>query len=171
MSGWTPRRRGLGQAVRGGIALLTLIVLVVGLPIALYRLGGDPLPRHVPSWRHVSTLLLHRDNGAVFLGAVRDLSWIAWAAFTAAVAVEAQAALRGRAAPRLRLGGLQNAASWLVAAAALAFSSRPRCSPARRPPRSLPSRRPGPARQQLVPPVCLRTRAPAPRPPIRQPPR
>ena len=147
MSGWTPRRRGLGQAVRGGIALLTLIVLVVGLPIALYRLGGDPLPRHVPSWRHVSTLLLHRDNGAVFLGAVRDLSWIAWAAFTAAVAVEAQAALRGRAAPRLRLGGLQNAASWLVAAAALAFSSQPAAVLASTPPApvaAVSAARPGP---------------------------
>jgi hypothetical protein len=106
-------------------ALLTLIILVAGLPIALYRLGGDPLPRHIPAWHHISALLLHRDNGTVFLGAVRDLSWIAWAAFTAAVAVEAQAALRGRRAPRLRLLGIQNAASWLVAVAALAFSSQP----------------------------------------------
>jgi DNA-binding SARP family transcriptional activator len=122
MSGRARRRHGLGTALRGGTALLTLIILVVGLPIALYRLGGDPLPRHVPSWHHVTALLLHRDNGTVFLGAVRDISWIAWAAFTAAVAVEAQAALRGRSAPRLRLGGLQNAASWLVAVAALAFS-------------------------------------------------
>ncbi len=120
-----PRRRGLGTAVRGGTALLTLIILVVGLPIALYRLGGDPLPPHVPAWHHVTALLLHRDNGTVFLGAVRDLSWLAWAAFAAAVAVEGQAALRGRRAPSLRLGGLQNAAGWLVAAAALAFSSQP----------------------------------------------
>jgi DNA-binding SARP family transcriptional activator len=118
-------RRGLGTALRGVTALLTLIILVVGLPIALYRLGGDPLPRHIPSWHHISTLLLHRDNGTVFLGAVRDLSWIAWAAFTAAVAVEAQAALRGRRAPRLRLLGIQSAASWLVAVAAVAFSSQP----------------------------------------------
>jgi DNA-binding SARP family transcriptional activator len=120
-----PRRRSLGTALRGVTALLTLIILVAGLPIALYRLGGDPLPRHIPSWHHISTLLLHRDNGTVFLGAVRDLSWIAWAAFTAAVAVEAQAALRGRRAPRLRLLGIQNAAGWLVAVAALAFSSQP----------------------------------------------
>jgi DNA-binding SARP family transcriptional activator len=119
------RRHGPGTALRGVTALLTLIILVVGLPIALYRLGGDPLPRHVPSWHHISTLLLHRDNGTVFLGAVRDLSWIAWAAFTAAVAVEAQAAIRGRQAPRLRLLGIQSAASWLVAVAALAFSSQP----------------------------------------------
>jgi DNA-binding SARP family transcriptional activator len=128
------RRRGLGTVLRGAIALLTLIILVIGLPIALYRLGGDPLPRHVPAWHHITSLLLHRDNGTVFLGAVRDLSWIAWAAFTAAVAVEAQAALRGRSAPRLRLGGLQNGASWLVAVAALAFSSQSATALAAAPP-------------------------------------
>src|SRR5258708_23551013 len=134
MTGRLPGRGRLGTALRGGPALLTLIVLVVGLPIALYGLGGDPLPRHIPAWHHVSALLLHRDNGAVFLGAVRDLSWIAWAAFTAAVAVEAQAALRGRRAPRLRLGGLQNTASWLGAAAPLPFTNHPAPAPASTPP-------------------------------------
>jgi DNA-binding SARP family transcriptional activator len=118
------RARSLATVLRGGSALVTLIVLVVGLPVALYKLGGNPLPQHVPAWSHVSTLLLHRDNGTVFLGAVRDISWIAWAAFTIAVATEAQAALRGRRAPRLRLGGLQNSASWLVALIALAFASQ-----------------------------------------------
>jgi DNA-binding SARP family transcriptional activator len=125
MTGGAARRRGVGTAVRGGTALITLIVLVIGLPLALYKLGGDPLPRHIPAWHHVTTLLLHRDNGAVFLGAVRDISWIAWAAFTVAVAAEAQAALRGRRAPRLRLGGMQHSASWLIALIALAFTSQP----------------------------------------------
>jgi DNA-binding SARP family transcriptional activator len=116
--------RGLATVLRGGTALVTLIAAVVGLPVVLYKLGGDPLPQHVPAWSHVSTLLLHRDNGTVFLGAVRDISWIAWAAFTVAVVIEAQAALRGRRAPRLRLGGLQNSASWLVALIVLAFGSQ-----------------------------------------------
>src|SRR5258708_38814988 len=134
MTGRLPGRGRLGTALRGGPALLTLIVLVVGLPIALYGLGGDPLPRHIPAWHHVSALLLHRDNGAVFLGAVRDLSWIAWAAFTAAVAVEAQAALRGRSAPRLRLRGPAHAASLPGAGAPLPASRPPPAAPARPPP-------------------------------------
>jgi DNA-binding SARP family transcriptional activator len=125
MTGRAARRRGPAAAVRGGIALMTLIALVIGLPLVLYKLGGDPLPRHIPAWHHVTTLLLHRDNGTVFLGAVRDISWIAWAAFTVAVATEAQAALRGRSAPRLRLGGMQHTASWLIALIALAFASQP----------------------------------------------
>jgi DNA-binding SARP family transcriptional activator len=117
--------RSLATVLRGGTALVTLAVLVVGLPVALYKLGGDPLPQHVPAWSHITTLLLHRDNGTVFLGAVRDISWIAWTAFTVAVVTEAQAALRGRRAPRLRLGGLQNSAGWLVALIVLAFGSQP----------------------------------------------
>jgi DNA-binding SARP family transcriptional activator len=117
--------RSLATLVRGGTALLTLIAAVAGLPVLLYKLGGNPLPQHVPAWNHVTGLLLHRDNGTVFLGAVRDISWIAWAAFTVAVVTEAQAALRGRRAPRLRLFGLQSSASWLVALIALAFGSQP----------------------------------------------
>jgi DNA-binding SARP family transcriptional activator len=125
MTGRATGRRGAVTALRGGIALVTLAALVIGLPLALYELGGDPLPQHIPAWHQISTLLLHRDNGTVFLGAVRDVSWIAWAAFTIAVIAEAQAALRGRSAPRLRLGGVQSTASWLVALIALAFTSQP----------------------------------------------
>jgi DNA-binding SARP family transcriptional activator len=125
MSGRDAGRRRVAAAVRGVTALVTLIALVAGLPVALYKLGGNPLPPHIPAWDHVTALLLRRDNGTVFLGAVRDLSWIAWAAFTVAAAAEAQAALRGRSAPRLRLGGLQSTAGWLIALIALAFSSQP----------------------------------------------
>jgi DNA-binding SARP family transcriptional activator len=125
MTGRVSRGRSPGAVLRGVTALGTLAVLVVGLPLALYKLGGDPVPAHIPSWHRVTTLLMHRDNGSVFLGAVRDVSWIAWALFTAAVAAETQATLRGRRAPRLRLGGMQNAASWLVAIAALAFTGQP----------------------------------------------
>jgi len=119
------RRGRLGTVLRGAAALVTLAVLVVGLPLVLYRLGGNPVPRQLPAWRHAGALLLHRDNGAVFLGAVRDISWIAWALFTAAVVAEVQATLRGRSAPSLRLGGLQHAASWLVTFVTLAVTSQP----------------------------------------------
>ena len=125
MTARASRGRRPAAVMRGVVALATLAVLVIGLPLALYKLGGDPLPGHVPSWHHVTTLLMHRDNGSIFLGAVRDVSWIAWALFTAAVITETQAALRGRRAPRLRIGGMQNAASWLVAIAAFAFTGQP----------------------------------------------
>ena len=100
------RNRAKG-ALRGLLALLTLFVLVIGLPIALYRFGGSPIPSKLPTVHQVISGLVHQDNGSLFIGAVKYVSWIAWLAFTIAVLTEAQAAIRGRRAPRLRLGGLQ----------------------------------------------------------------
>ena len=104
-------------------ALITLAATTVGLPVMLYRLGGSPVPARVPSLHIVIFVLLHRDNGSLFLGAVRDVSWLAWVAFTVAVLAEAQAALRGRPAPRLHLAGLQGAAGRLVAVASVTFTT------------------------------------------------
>ncbi|HXJ28404.1 MAG TPA: hypothetical protein VNH17_22005, partial [Streptosporangiaceae bacterium] len=115
--------RRSGAAARGLAATLTLLVLVVGLPLALYRFGGSPLPRRLPSLHQITAGLLHRDTGTVFLAAVRDVSWGAWALFTAAVLAETMALLRGRRAPRLRIGGLQGFAAQLVTLAAMTFSN------------------------------------------------
>jgi DNA-binding SARP family transcriptional activator len=115
--------RRLRTALAGLAATLTLASVTAGLPLALLRFGGSPIPRRLPSVHHVVVVLLHRDGGGLFLSAVRDLSWLAWAAFTFAVFSEAQAALRGRRPPRLHLAGLQGAAARLVAAASLTFAT------------------------------------------------
>jgi DNA-binding SARP family transcriptional activator len=109
--------------LRGLAALITLLVLLAGLPLLLYRLGGSPVPAHVAAPGQIWRALLRRDNGWLFLAAVRDVSWLAWAAFTAAVIAEVQATLRGRNAPRMRLGGLQAAAGRLVALTMLTFGA------------------------------------------------
>jgi len=110
--------RRAASAVRGLTALVTLLLLVAGLPAVLYRFGGSPVPGRLPSVHQLSTALLHRDSGSLFLGVVRDVSWVAWALFSLAVITEALAAAAGRQSPRLRLGGLQNMAGQLVALAA-----------------------------------------------------
>ncbi|HEY5361977.1 MAG TPA: LysM peptidoglycan-binding domain-containing protein [Streptosporangiaceae bacterium] len=118
------RRRG--PAVASGLAaLITLLAVVAGLPVLLYKLGGSPLPGHLPGLTQIGRDLLHRDSASVVLDAVRDVSWIAWAAFSLAVLAEVQAVLRRRTPPRLRLGGMQHAAGRLVALAALTFTSAP----------------------------------------------
>jgi DNA-binding SARP family transcriptional activator len=108
--------------VRGSAVVVTLAAATFGLPVALYWLGGSPIPDRLPSLHAMTFVLLHRDNGSLFLGAVRDISWLAWAAFTIAVLAETQATLRGRPAPRLRLAGLQVAAAKLVAVASVSFT-------------------------------------------------
>ncbi len=115
--------RRAGTLLRGCAALLTLTATTIGLPVLLFRLGGSPIPGHVPSWHELTFALLHRDNGTLFLGAVRDISWLAWSAFTVAVLAEAEAALRGRPAPRMHVLGLQGAAAKLVAVASVTFTT------------------------------------------------
>ncbi|MDR2984212.1 MAG: LysM peptidoglycan-binding domain-containing protein, partial [Nocardiopsaceae bacterium] len=120
--GVRPSRRAASLA-RGVAAVLTLAATTIGLPIALYRLGGSAIPARIPSWHAMTAVLMHRDNGSLFLGAVRDLSWLAWAAFTIAVLAEVQATLRGRQAPRIRLVGFQGPAAKLVAVASVSFTT------------------------------------------------
>jgi DNA-binding SARP family transcriptional activator len=104
-------------------ALAILVTAVVGLPIVLYRFGGSPLPVHMAGWHRLAGLLASRDDTRVLLAVVRDCAWLAWLLVTACVLAETQAAIRGRRAPRLGLGGFQGAAAHLVALAALAFSA------------------------------------------------
>jgi len=117
------RRRRAASAARGIAALVTLLLLVAGLPVVLYRFGGSPIPDRIPSLHQVTAALLRRDSGALFFGVVRDVSWAAWALFSLAVIAETLAAMGGRQAPRLRLGALQNMAGQLVALVALTFSN------------------------------------------------
>ena len=102
-----------------------LVLLVVGLPAVLYRFGGSPLPSHVSAWPHIATFLSSRNDGNALLAIIRACTWLAWLLFTACVLAEGQAAIRGCRAPRLRLGGLQGAAAYLVALSAVAFTAPP----------------------------------------------
>jgi DNA-binding SARP family transcriptional activator len=113
----------LGSRLAGVASLTCLAALTVGLPILLWRVGGNPLPAHMPGARQITSTLTHRDNGTLFLAAVRDITWIAWLVFTLTVLAETQAVIRGRAAPRLRLGAVQGSASRMIAVAALTFTA------------------------------------------------
>lgn len=117
------KRRKASAAVSRLAALVTLLALLAGLPLLLYRLGGSPIPGRLPGWQQIGHSLTSRDNGTLFLAAIKDISWLAWAAFVFAVAAEIVAAARGRAAPRLRLGGMQTAAARLVALTMLGVSA------------------------------------------------
>jgi DNA-binding SARP family transcriptional activator len=117
----TRRRIPAVLAALAGLAVLA--ALTIGLPLLLYRLGGSPIPSHLPTLRQATAALTRRDNGTLFLAATRDISWLAWVMFTFAVLAETQAAIRGRPAPRLRIAGMQQPAAQLVALAAFLFST------------------------------------------------
>lgn len=99
------------------IAGVLLAAAVAGVPIALWELGGAYLPDDRLSWEQVTTTLGRPDTGALFLGLLVVIGWVAWACFALSVAVELASQLRGL--PPMRLPGLaapQQMAGLLVAA-------------------------------------------------------
>ncbi|MEJ8653656.1 LysM peptidoglycan-binding domain-containing protein [Streptomyces sp. MS1.AVA.3] len=81
-------------------SLVALAALVVGLPLALLRIGT--LPDGVPSVGDIGDALMAPDDGQILFTAITLVCWVLWAWFVASLVVEAAALVRHRAAPRVR---------------------------------------------------------------------
>jgi DNA-binding SARP family transcriptional activator/LysM repeat protein len=119
-----------GRVARGLGALALLAALVVGIPWALSRFVGWPLPHHVPSTAQVGWALNRQGiPDQTLVDALAVVVWITWATLVASLVVEIPAALSGRHAPHLPLAGiLQPVTGRLVAAvivACLTLAPRP----------------------------------------------
>ncbi|UED86122.1 BTAD domain-containing putative transcriptional regulator [Streptomyces profundus] len=89
-------RRGPRDVLLACVAILALLALVVGVPLALASLVGWPLPRTAPSW----DMLTEEIDADTFVAVLAVLVWVAWAQFTACVLVEVRAAVSGVGLPR-----------------------------------------------------------------------
>jgi hypothetical protein len=119
-----PRR--VGQIVTGLGALVVLVALVAGAPIALLAFAGNPLPDHLPTLGEIGSALTRRDDGQLFVRALAALGWVGWATFAVSVLVELPCRLTRRRAPRLPgLGRQQRMAAALIGSAALILISSP----------------------------------------------
>ncbi|GIJ22338.1 LysM peptidoglycan-binding domain-containing protein [Micromonospora lutea] len=124
-SGGTAVRR-VGRVLTGFGALIALIGLLVGGPIALLAFAGNPLPDHVPTLGEIGTTLTSRDDGQLFLRALAIAGWFGWATFALSVLVELGAQALDRPAPRLPgMGRQQRAAAALVGSVALILAASP----------------------------------------------
>ncbi|WFE45499.1 LysM peptidoglycan-binding domain-containing protein [Verrucosispora sp. WMMD1129] len=124
-SGGTAARR-VGRVLTGFGALIALIGLLVGGPIALLAFAGNPLPDHVPTLAEIGTTLTSRDDGQLFLRALAVAGWFGWATFALSVLVELGAQALDRPAPRLPgMGRQQRAAAALVGSVALILAASP----------------------------------------------
>ncbi|WP_223199355.1 BTAD domain-containing putative transcriptional regulator [Solihabitans fulvus] len=72
----------LGRLLRGLIAAVVLAALVVGLPWALVRYVGWPLPHHVPTWPELQGFLLAPMSVTFLLDFLACACWIVWFFFT-----------------------------------------------------------------------------------------
>lgn len=130
----------LTRRARALLAVTVLLALVVGVPVLLWALAGNPVPDQLPSLDEVRTTLSMPDyTGAILVGVLKYLGWAAWAVFAWAVVAETIAALAHRPAPRLPgMGGTHRLAAALVAAALLGSGAQA-------------------AQAQATPPVALHT--------------
>ncbi|MFC7546437.1 LysM peptidoglycan-binding domain-containing protein [Plantactinospora sp. GCM10030261] len=119
-----PRRAG--QVVAGLGALVALLGLLVGGPVALITFAGNPLPDHVPGLAEIGTALTSRDDGQLFVRALAVVGWFGWATFALAVLVEVPARMLRRPAPRLPgMRRQQRVAATLIGSVALILAASP----------------------------------------------
>jgi DNA-binding SARP family transcriptional activator len=97
--------RVVGGVLRGLIAATVLLALVAGLPWALWRYIGWPLPDHVPTGDEVAAVLLSPMTTTFLLDVLACLCWITWIAFVIDVARCTVDAMRGARWPQVHSGG------------------------------------------------------------------
>jgi len=122
------RRRSPGDVLAGVGAIVLLVALTVGVPIALITVVGLPLPHSLPK---LSALTSQLDINAI-LRILSVIIWLAWIQLVWCVLVEVKAAASHTAArPRVPLAGAtQSAAHRLVTAALLLFTAAAALTPA-----------------------------------------
>ena len=75
------------RVVRGLSALAALAVGLVGIPVALVVLGGNPMPSSI-SWPAVRNALFTPDDGTILIGLITVIGWVAWLVFAISVVAE-----------------------------------------------------------------------------------
>lgn len=117
--------RALAKACGAGMVLLALLV---GLPLALARAVGWPLPSRWPGWAAMAHALTDPNTSAedVVIRGTACLLWFTWGLFVAATLLEARAIVEGRVArPLAPAGSLHALARRLLTALTLAAATVP----------------------------------------------
>jgi LysM repeat protein len=94
----------MARLARGLGSLAVLLLGVAGVPLTLSYLGGNPLPQEL-TWSAVRQALFAPVDGAVFVGIMTIIGWLAWLVFTLSVISELVGAI-SRYRIRIRLPGL-----------------------------------------------------------------
>ncbi len=111
----------LPSRIVGFMALLALVAMVVGYPTLLLAIDSVPALDDF-AWSRLTS----PDDGTLAVAVVRVVAWSAWIVFTASIAVELVARIRGIPTPRVPgLALPQLTAGRLVALASLVFMAVP----------------------------------------------
>ncbi|MFD4248289.1 transcriptional regulator [Amycolatopsis thermoflava] len=113
----------MARLLRGLLAAAILAALVGGLPWALTRFIGWPLPDHVLTWAEIQGVLLGPMTATFLLDVLACISWSVWALFTVDVARCAIEAARDPRTPvAVAAGPLRRLAAALVGAILIAIA-------------------------------------------------
>ncbi|MCL3862064.1 LysM peptidoglycan-binding domain-containing protein [Actinotalea sp. K2] len=116
--------RNLATLWRGMGALVTLAVLLVGVPVLLAVLSPVRLPSRGPTWDEVVGAWTRPDDGTVVWGIMTAGAWVCWLVFALQVVASLIATVRATELPAIRgLGWLQQGATTLVTTALLVLTT------------------------------------------------
>lgn len=96
----TPRSR-THVLISGLASLVGILLILVGIPLALATLGGNPLADLPSNLDDARWALSRPDDGQIFVALMTIAGWGVWATLAASFLVEIPAAIRGVPAPRL----------------------------------------------------------------------
>ncbi|MFM9442582.1 BTAD domain-containing putative transcriptional regulator [Streptomyces acidiscabies] len=112
--------------MRGLLATGMLTALAAGIPWGLIHYVGRPLPRKVPTWPEIETVLLTPMSNTFLLNTLACLLWVSWTAFVIDITRAVLDELRVLPRPALpRTGPLDTLATALVSAILLTVLARP----------------------------------------------
>lgn len=130
----------VGRVVRGLVAGVVLLALLVGLPWALAHFIGWPLPDHVPTWDEIEATLQRPMSTQLLLNSLAVLCWILWFVFAVDVLLCTAEIVRGIARPRVRLPGpVHGLAAALISTVVLTLLGSRTTSTTAPPPPSMPA--------------------------------
>ncbi|HEU0130979.1 MAG TPA: BTAD domain-containing putative transcriptional regulator [Mycobacteriales bacterium] len=86
----------LRRLLRALLSLAGLTALAGGVPVALWRVAGWPLPHRVPAWAALRRGLTEPVDDRVLLNVIVVVTWLAWAYLLVTILVEIAAAVAPR---------------------------------------------------------------------------
>ncbi|QKV81804.1 LysM peptidoglycan-binding domain-containing protein [Amycolatopsis sp. Hca4] len=118
--------RGVGRLLRVGVAFALLSGLCVGLPWALVRFIGWPLPDHLPTVAELGEVLTARLSTSLLLDVLACGAWLLWGAFLVELARCGRDLVltAGRPDSTGRGGPLRRIAAVLITTMVVSFVSR-----------------------------------------------
>lgn len=94
-------RTRTGTLVRGVLALLGILAVLVAIPIALWTLGGNPLPTSLPPADQLWHMATTDTDGTLFLGTLKLLGWAGWLSLAVPLLIDVAASLLHLPKPHL----------------------------------------------------------------------